>query len=150
MQLGQYENCNGQKFIKVDGSEVYKPVMDLYVYTYDGGNGKTVLRAKLDASIYTLDDIKQLFNGQCIYEYTAQSTDNVTLTGENSTGGGCVFILTNEFINYSKDLTCNYSAATNMWELEIGKKLDEEVLSEKNAEDLLNAYEAIIYLYEAR
>lgn len=144
--MTQYEQ--GQSVIKID-SDDYKPIVNIYPFTYDGGNGKLVLRASLDADIYTLADIKRIFDGRRIQEYTVQyDTVKNESTEEYVNSNTPIFILINEYVNYSKELKCEYSATTNLWEVEVGKKLDEEILAENNAADIANAYDALISLYE--
>lgn len=140
----------GQKLIKVGTEDQFIKVKDIYAYTYDAGNGKIVLRATLDANTYTFEDIKRIFDGRDIYEYNVISIDNFIETNINDPSfiPELRIILSNEYHNFCKNFECSYAAVTNDWNIEITKKLDEEVLAENNANEILNAYEALVAVYE--
>lgn len=142
------------KYIKIGSLEEIIAVKDIYAYTYDHGDGKTVLRIKIDADTKSFDELKSLLtNGNAIYvneerkvDYhpTAEEQENGTPPPEDQ----YEMVLIDTHVNFCKDYKCEYNSVENEFDIEITKKNDSEIAAQKQNDDILDAYLAITEIYE--
>ena len=130
------------KFIRVGNSEEYIPVIDVYAYIYDHGDGKTVLRIKMDASVKTFDQLMALFGSgvdQTITSYESSMQD----TDDNEPK----MIALDRYDHFCLDYKCNFSSTEYF--IEITRKPDIAIMADDNATAVLDAYSALADLYES-
>lgn len=140
-----------KKFIKigVDGNII--PVEDCYAYTYDSGDGKTVLRIKIKDTEIDVSDVISLFNNianNVIYEYKLEDTpamDPDMNPAQGSTDSTPNYVLVSEHINFCKEMSYEYGSHT--FSVEITKKLAEEQLNDENREANTEIMLAIADMY---
>ena len=137
------------KYITVGNNETMMPVLDVYAFIYDYGDGKTVIRCTLDASKYTLDDIKSIFTGDVIkiYEDSTEMLDSNSSEADIKDKSIKHYKLS--YNNFCKDLKSTYNDTDGTWAIEVTQKTDTEILNEDNKSMMLDGYEAIAALYEA-
>lgn len=137
------------KYIKVGSSDLI-PVVDVYAFIYESELGKTVLRIEVAEDVLSFDKIISLLKDttETIEEYS--ETENPVITDDHTASETEIITeLTNKYYNYCKDFKCNYNASKGTYFIEITKKSDAEVLAEQNESDTLDAYEALVDLYES-
>lgn len=122
-----------KKYIKI-GNDNTIPVVDVYSYIYDFGDGKQVLRITIDPKVLSYEEIyEKLGNNQnTIYEYHKQNdilVDSLELMAEHT--------------YYYKDFKCSYNNDpdhSNMFSIEICResaveiqaRLNQQILNETN------------------
>lgn len=137
------------KYIKFGRNESLFKVNDIYAFTYDYGEGKTVLRCSMDASTLPFESVKDLFlSGDTVYVYEDKTEliNNKCTTAEVKEYRTKQLIL--EFDNFVNDYKCAYSASNNTWDIEITKKSETEMIVEENNNILLDGLECIAMIFE--
>lgn len=132
-----------QKFIKINNTEELIPVKDIYSFIYENGAGKTVLRIIFDAAVKNFDQLLQLLGtgeDQVITSYEA--IINRDAEGNTET----VYNILDEYKHFCLDYKCNFG--NNEYFVEITRKSDVAILVDENANSTLDAFEALVALYE--
>lgn len=132
------------KYITIGSSEEKIPVNDIYAYIYESGEGKTVLRIKVDASVKTFDELNNLLNTGENKEIKAYELEESGDIGNSEP----VYKLLSSYTNFYLDYKCDYASSKNEYSIEITKKSRIEIIADENQANTLDAYEAIVALYE--
>ena len=139
----------GQRYIVVGDSTEYIPVIDAYAFTYDYGEGKTVLRVEINSDVKTFDELKALFAEDVVIdEYEDKERPIMPEDGMESGETEIVRTKTFTFKHFCKDYKCDYNSEKDVFELEITRKSDAELEGETNQNQVLDAYEAVAAIYE--
>lgn len=132
-----------QKYIKINNASEFIPVKDIYSFMYENGAGKTVLRIIFDAAVKNFDQLLQLLGtgeDQVITSYEA--IINRDAEGNTET----VYNILDEYKHFCLDYKCNFG--NNEYFVEITRKSDVAILVDENANSTLDAFEALVALYE--
>lgn len=141
-----------QKYVKVSENGEMLAVENCYVYAYDHGDGKTVLRISIKDTNITVDKILKLFNNVenlPIQEYVLTTPAPNIVSDESATpyipDVTPVYQLVSVHEDFCKDMTYEYKSHT--FDIEITKKLAEEKLSEENQQAANEVMMAITDMY---
>lgn len=137
----------GDKFIVIGDSSEFIPIEDIYAFTYDCGNGRTVLRLKIKSDVKTFDELKVIFDEDTsIKAYEVREEQALTLSDGYTSAEAKV--QTDIFEHFSKDFQCEYISSEAAYCIEVTKKSDEEIDTDTTANDTMDAYAAIAEVYE--
>lgn len=141
------------KYIKVGEEGKMIAVTECYVYAYDHGDGKTVLRLTIPDTNITVGEVLTLFNNEAnlpISEYllTTPAPELVTDTSaaQYLPTVDPVYQLVSVHEEFCKDMAYEYKS--HAFSIEITKKLAEERLSEENQQTNNEIMLAIADMYD--
>lgn len=141
------------KYIKVGEEGKMIAANECYVYAYDHGDGKTVLRLSISDTNITVDEILNLFNNEenlPIKEYILTTPTSDLVTDISATPYlptvDPVYQLVSVHEEFCKDMAYEYKA--HVFNIEITKKLAEEILSEENQQTSNEIMLAIADMYD--
>lgn len=139
------------KYIKVGESGRLITAKDCYNYTYDHGDGRTVLRVAIKDSDITVAEIIEIFNNpenNPIYEYklvTPPPASIEAVTNPDLIVTEPQYELVAMYENYCKEMSYEY--ANHVFSIEVMKKLKEEIISEENQQATNEVMMAIADMY---
>lgn len=137
------------KYIKIGDSDELIKVHDIYAFTYDFGNGKTVLRISISPNEKSFEELYDLLsNGPIVSKWEEQEVSNLSMNTELTSSTPLKEIkFVETYSNFCNDYRCEMTTE-GLFEIELTKKFDITVDIETNQQLTLEAYSAIAEVYE--
>lgn len=137
------------KYIKIGSNDELIKVHDIYAFTYDFGNGKTVLRITISPNEKSFEELYDLLSsGPMVSKWEEQEVTDSAIEPSLSSNEPIKEIkFVENYFNFCNDYRCEMTPE-GLFEIELTKKFDIVMDIEANQLLTLDAYSAMAEVYE--